>query len=257
MGALLDTIDCLSNSSSRLSLLRALEDTRKSVGELKDELDIPRTTLKRNLSILQKRDWVTEDRSSYRTTTTGSLILREIQLLGQRLERIQRLEPFLAAVTSPDDINIHHLQDIRLTVPEPDEPYRASNRLLETLDNYDHSRSFMPIMSSQILDWLRESNRDIECIISSQTLARLTERRDDEVFDAPISVNQTILCYDGELPYGLFVSDNHVSFVAYGAKGRIEALVESQTSETINWSTDLYTRYRQTATPVTDMEVAQ
>jgi len=251
----LDTVSCLSNAPQRLRLLRSLEGTQKSFGELKRELDSPRTTLKRNLSTLEERDWVTEARSGYRTTTTGCLILREFQLLGQKVERIRTLEPFLAAIDAPADVDTGRLRDARVTVPEPDEPYRPSNRLLEALDAVRHSRAFTPVLSARVLDWLGEATVGIECVVSAEALDHLPERDGDDALASVDGGVETLLRFEGTLPYGLFLADEHVAFVAYDDVDRIEALVESEAEEAIEWGEGVYESYRQGATSVVEREV--
>jgi predicted transcriptional regulator len=98
MEGLLEILDCQSDSAQRLQALHSLTDGPKRFSELRSELESPRPTLKRNLSILEERDWVSEERAGYVVTTTGSLLLRELQLPGGRVERIHALEPFLAAI---------------------------------------------------------------------------------------------------------------------------------------------------------------
>lgn len=53
-----DCIECLSGSLQRVQLLSVLSDAQIDLRNLVDELDSPRTTLQRNLTILEKRGWV-------------------------------------------------------------------------------------------------------------------------------------------------------------------------------------------------------
>ena len=52
--------------------------------------------------------------------------------------------------------------------------------------------------------------------------------------------------YEGTLPYGLFVSDEQLALAAYDeiGLGRIEAVVESTSEETIEWAEREYEEYR-------------
>lgn len=255
MDTLLDTMGCLSNSPRRLRLLQSLNDDCKSFAELKSELDIPRSSLKRNLSLLEERDWVERSQLGYEATTTGCLILRELQLLGHKVERIKKLEPFLAAVDSPADIDTSRLQNPRVTVPVQDEPYKPSNRLFDALEAGGHTRVFTPVLSSRFLNWFHEAPCDVECIVSSETLERLIECRNSDVFETISEPDEMVLRINRDLPYGLFLSEEHVAFVGYDDRGRIEAVAESEAIEAVDWGKAVYENYREEASPVVGSEV--
>jgi predicted transcriptional regulator len=74
MNELYDSIKCLCESSQRLQILNVLDNAQLDLRSLMTELDSPRTTLQRNLSVLEDREWVEETDAGYTVTTVGTLI---------------------------------------------------------------------------------------------------------------------------------------------------------------------------------------
>lgn len=118
MKGICDTIECLSNSPQRVEILDALDGKHTDLRDLKTELDSPRTTLQRNLSVLEEHGWVEKTPSGYTTTTVGCLLLGEAMSMSEATEMIQRIAPFLDAVDAPSKIDIQQLNDPLVTTSE-------------------------------------------------------------------------------------------------------------------------------------------
>ena len=50
--------------------------------------------------------------------------------------------------------------------------------------------------------------------------------------------------YEGDLPYGLIISKTDIVLIAYDDIGRMQAVVESDSIETIEWGEQVYKKYR-------------
>ena len=251
-----DSIACLSDSPQRLQILDALDDACIDLRDLKAELDCPRTTLQRNLSVLEQYGWVEQRSSGYATTTAGCLVLAEFVAMNRTVETINAVKPFLDTVDTPTEIDIGRLDAPLITVPEPGRPNAPTKRLFEAFAEADRVQGFLPFVSSLLVE-LAGTDRYVaveqEYVVSRAGLDALYEQYADESAAVPGADRSAshikIRSCDDDLPYGLFVSDDRLALAGYDEIGRIKALVESTGEESIEWGEDTYETYREGSEP--------
>ena len=246
-----NAIECLSNSPQRLQILDELDDTYADLRDLKTELDSPRTTLQRNLSVLEKQGWVEKTSAGYTATTTGSLLLVEVGAMNETSEMIHHLAPFLNIVDNPSTIDTRKLNDPLITTLEPGQPHFLMKRLINIFRESNHVRGFLPFISHFLLEHYCRvddgSGPKGEYVISSDAFAMLHQQyANDDVDRAAIEppAHIDVRIYNGNLPYGLLFEDDIFVLAAYDEIGRIQVLVESTSEETIEWGERQYETYR-------------
>ena len=250
-----ETIECLCNSPQRLKILDALNDTRMDVREVMAALESPRSTVQRNLSVLEDRGWVEATDSGYTATTVGELLRAEFVGMRETASKIERMAPFLNTVDAPAEVAVDQLSDVLVTTPEPTRPHSPRKRLLAIFEEIDCVRGFLPVVSSLSVKEARRA--DAECepngeyVISSAAFDTLHDQYADEgvdgvEIDSPAHIEVRV--YDGNLPYGLFVSDEALALAAYDEFGRIQVLVDSTSETTIEWGEQVYEAYRRQST---------
>ncbi len=245
-----DCVECLSNSFQRIHVLSALTDTSADLRDLKDELAIPRTSLQRNLSLLEQQGWIKQIPSGYTTTIRGKLLTNVFIEMLRRVQRIETLTPFLDEVDLPTAIDIDQLDEFLVTVPEPHRPHAPMIRLLNIFETADHMRAFSPVVAGLLAKRyyrLNEITGEHEFILSKNAVDTPYRPDTDDWSDERETDQSTridIRVYDGELPYGLFVSEDTLALAAYDDDGRIQALVESESEMTVKWGTRMYETYR-------------
>lgn len=87
-------MECLCNSPQRLRILDVLDDTQMDVRDLMEALNSPRSTVQRNLTVLEERDWIEDRCSGYTTTTIGRLLREEFVSMSETTDTIKRMAPF-------------------------------------------------------------------------------------------------------------------------------------------------------------------
>ena len=256
MNDLCGSIVCLSKSPQRLQALDALRDTQMDLRDLMDVLDCPRTTLQRNLSLLEERGWIENTASGYATTTTGGLVLTKFAQINETVETIETLTPFLNATDAAAEIDVDHLEDPRVTTPRPGRPNAPTKRLFESFTGADRVRGFLPTVSSLLVELSITDEYgaiEQEYVISREGLDALYEQYTDEPTDATetdrSAAHIEIRVYEENLPYGLFVSGNRLAIAGYDKVGRIEALVESTSEKSVAWGREMHETYREQSEP--------
>ena len=263
MDKLCETIECLCNSPQRLKILDALGGTRMDVCELMEALDSPRSTVQRNLSVLEEQGWVETAGSGYATTTVGKLLRAEFVEMGETATKIERMAPFLNTVDEPGEVAVDQLSDVLVTTPEPIRPHSPRKRLSAIFEEAGCVRGLLPVVSSLSVEEARRADAGSEpngkFIVSSAAFGALHEQYaskgvDGAEIDPPAHID--IRVYDGDLPYGLFVSNDALALAAYDEFGRIQVLADSTNETTLEWGERVYEAYRrqsirphETATP--------
>ena len=245
-----ECIACLSNSFQRVRVLAVLNDVPADLRELKDALDIPRTSLQRNLALLEQHGWIKRVHPGYTTTTKGSLLTNVfLEMLG-RVQRIESLTPFLAEVDLSTAFDIDRLDAFLVTVPEPHRPHAPMIRLLDLFETAEQMRAFSPVVGGLLAKRYcqpGEITGEYEFILSKHTVDDL-RRPETDNWSGEIEPEQTtridLWVYDGEFPYGLFICEDTLVLAAYDGAGRIQAVVESESETTIRWGKQLYETYR-------------
>ena len=263
MRKICEAVECLADSPQRLQILDALEGAHTDLRDLMAELDSPRSTLQRNLFVLEERNWIEKTPAGYTTTTTGCLIREEVVTVSENTKTIQRLAPFLAAVDTAAKLDIDQLNDSLVIVPEPTQPDLPRKRLTNTFSESDHVRGFLPVVSSLSVELSRRADDDSEpegeYVISANAFATLRQQYGNDGangagIDPPDYID--VLVYDGGFPYGLFVSNDALVLSAYNQVGRIQALVESTSDMAIEWGEQLYGEYRHQSMPPNEIDVS-
>lgn len=250
MDDLRESIECLCNSPQRFRILGILTGTQMDVRDLMSALDCSRSTVQRNLMVLKERGWVEETCSGYLTTTIGELLYEEFGRVNETTTAIKRMAPFFEVVDTPPEIEISLLTDALVTTPDPAQPNAPTKRLFEAFDGGDSVRGFVPVVSCFVVELFRNTDRTIvehEYIITPDVFDTLYEQYPDEWMGASgrdHSLCLKIQLYDGDIPYGLFISGGRLALVAYNEVGRMQALVESTTEGAVEWGEQMYETYR-------------
>ncbi|WP_079890766.1 helix-turn-helix transcriptional regulator [Halococcus agarilyticus] len=250
-------MECLCNSPQRLRILDVLDDTQMDVRDLMEALNSPRSTVQRNLTVLEERDWIEDRCSGYTTTTIGRLLREEFVSMSETTDTIKRMAPFFEVVNTPPKIDISQLSDALVMTPDSGQPMSLMNRLFNSFGGVDCVRGFLPVVSSLSIELSRRVGTDdgsvpeYEYVLSSAAFDTLRQQYDSDSateteIDPPPHID--IRVYEGDLPHGLFVSDEQLALVGYNEVGRIQAVVESTNTAAIKWGGKTYGTYRDQST---------
>jgi predicted transcriptional regulator len=251
MNNLSNLIDCFCNSPQRLRILVVLDGRQMDVRDLMSALDCSRSAIQRNLTVLKKQDLVEETRSGYTTTTIGDFLRNEFARANETTAAIRRMTPFFEAVDAPPEIAIGKLTDALVTTPDPAQPNAPTQRLFSTFTGADRLYGFVPVVSGLIVEAFQGMTEDDttshEYVLSRASFDAIRTQCSNERTDVSETIfpeRTEVSVYEGNIPYGLFVSGNRLALTAYTEVGRVQALVESTREEAIKWGERMYETYR-------------
>ena len=249
-----EIIEWMAGSSERLRLLETMSDGPVDLVTVADEQERAPLTLQQDVVAMMLRGWVTEEATGYRTTASGRLLADVVTTMVERIDRIADLTPFLSHLDGTGALEIGRIVDCTVTTARPARPYRAEKRLIERYANATTVRGLFPVFPAVLvrkcLTGARDSRLDVELILPEGTIVTTDDRNRIDRIDTELDrvVIDCFVCEDPP-PYAVVLVDDGVVLVAYDDVGRVQAIVESNATRTIEWATACYDEYRRHARP--------
>lgn len=141
----------LCNSPQRVQILDALDDCEKDVRTLISELDSPRSTVQRNLSILEEQRWIERGSEGYSTINVGDLLCSELERLNEIARTTTRLRPFFENADITPNFDVQMFTNSDLVTPDPSNPNAPMERLLNRFCNCNKIFAVVPYVSRTIV----------------------------------------------------------------------------------------------------------
>lgn len=248
----INDIEFLTRSKARVDILKQIADAKTMTGrELKQQSNVSRTTVQRNLDALVDKGWTTRTHDEYSISTCGDLIITKLDAFIDELHNINRLQPFLKWTSLSElDIDVTHLSDANVVVSSPSNPYAPVNKHVEALNTADDIRVILPSVGRDALEVtsrrVREQGAHCEAIVQHNCINVL---RDDPAYrrhldQLPDTTNFRIYEYDDEIPYYLGLIDDLVQIGVEDDDGIPRALIETRKPAVRNWGDDVLCQYR-------------
>lgn len=259
MDEVIELTGLLSRSPTRVRILEALnQNGRLKKENLKATIDASRTTITRNLDVLEDHGWIRTGHQEHAITPAGRAIVEDFQDLVETMDVSVRLEEFFRWVPATEfDLDLQHLAEADIMVGEPGDPYAMVNRHVSKLETMEECRSLLPFTGLHAAEaatgQIENEDARVTVIVEPdvadtfESNPQYAELIDDVVADGRMDV----LVYDDTIPYNLNIIDETVQIlVAEGDEPR--ALLESDAEAVYDWAVHTFENYRAPATPVSE-----
>lgn len=241
----------------RAPVLAVCHDRPRSRQELVERTHFSRSTAYRATVALEERGLLENAGDGYRTTRYGAAVLAAAESYGDAIETIDRLEPLLDLVDSPELATHAHLfRDPEVTVADASNPYEVVNRVVERFERTATSHG--TIASTTHLEAVEQTAPDlsgkesIERIFARTALETHSTVADETLIG--VAATDTVSIYvadDDEIPFTFAIDENEVTLVGHDpATGLPTVHVESARPEARAWLERVYERCRGNATPI-------
>lgn len=241
-------LETLAGTPLRLRVLDALAGEPLDLRDLSERTNVPRTTLRHNLSRLRETGLIEETLSgTYRPTPRGQIARTGVESYRARIEAGLRLEPFLECVPFEDvDAEVEWFADAELTVSGRDSPYAPARRLLAALETHDRIRGFLPSLPAppegELRSALDGTERDL--VVTPGVADRLGEALSGASQREDVT---TTLAAD-DLPFGgLSLSGDRGLLLALDEHGKPHVTLETENRECVAWIEREHESYREGA----------
>ncbi|ADB59313.1 hypothetical protein Htur_0413 [Haloterrigena turkmenica DSM 5511] len=250
-------VNFLTQSPVRIAILDRLDETdRLSKTELRDEFDVSRVTVQRNLDALEDRDLIRSHVHEYEIRPLGELVADELDATIDTIAFAERIRPFLRWFPETAlEFDVRALADATVVVSDSTDPYAPVNRHIEAIERADRFRCLLPAIGLPALTVAHErvvehdQRQEIICSPALESTVRSEPEYRDLVADITSHDDCTMRVADSELTYYLGLFEEVVQIGVEDDDGIPRALVETEASEIRTWATRTYDCYRERSEP--------
>lgn len=243
----LDRLNFLTGSETRWSILLALADEEKSFADLRTELDVPQSTLNRNLGKLTTEGWVSENSDrTYTLTQTGAFFLDRFQPLEDALTVVERLADYPDAFPLEEfDFDVSRLADGDWHLASENKPYTAINAARRTFKTGTKIRGFLPYYNPAYTDVAESIAATPEASLLGMVPKHQLDLATDDVdfdigeLDGPGHVEYRVWDADPDYALGI-IDDEKVVLTGHHEGGMPSVMVETDDEEVREWAREAF-----------------
>lgn len=248
-------IECLARSPNRLRLLAAIADEAPvEKGTLRRRFEMSRTTLSRNLDLLEQRGWIEESAArAYAVTPAGAVVVEHLADLLDVTNLSNQLRPVFEWLPNGAlDLDLSHLADADVMIAEPGDPWAMINHHVATLKTMDECRALLPFVG------LHATEAGADRVIYDAAIAEVVVTPSvSETFqsnpqytgplvEAASTGRFEVSVYEGGIPYGLNIIDETVQIVVADDE-QPRALLETEGEAVQEWADRKFQEYKEEA----------
>jgi predicted transcriptional regulator len=240
----------------RREILTCLLNEPSDKRALVDALGISRATVDRSVRELETLGLLTYGDGRFTVTAIGELATFGLCDLAETITLRQQLAPFLQWVPAGSlDIDLHHLADAELLVPEPGDPWAMVNRHVQVLKDMTSLRCLLPLTGLHAIEVLHDrivhASARCEAVIEPCVADTFRSSPDyaDRVEDMRATDRFELFVYEGSLPYFLGVFAEQVQ-IGVDEDNQPRAMLETAAAEVREWAEQTYNEYKQQAEPI-------
>jgi predicted transcriptional regulator len=232
-----------SESVARWRTVLALAAGPLTFDELRTRLELPQSTLNRNLTKLSDEGWVREEPArTFRLTPVGDGLATALEDTEEVLAVFEALAAYPDAVPADEfDFGLHRLADAPVTIAGDDDPYRVVNRVRDRLGEATVVRGvrpvFMPAYIGVVGEIARSEGGDVLGMVPSHQLEAALADDDFDMGTLPYGDAIEFRVWDGDIDYALAVLDDDLVLLTCDHAGGVpDLLVESRDPAVRRWA---------------------
>jgi len=236
----IETVQFLVGSAVRVRLLASLSDHRQDARTLVDSLDVPHSTVQRNLTKLEERGWidVTVNRRYY-ATPVGEMVLEALGGLLGTVDAVDGLAAFVESVPFDDvDLELETLVAGECVVADTETPAAPLSEFVDLLADAAGFTLATPHWNpafSEVIDRQLGAGNEVD-LVTEQSQQRLLTGSVVAGISEHIGDEDLSVAFTGEtLALGVALTDDEVALVGY-REGAPRVLVRSTDPNVRSWA---------------------
>lgn len=230
------------------NLILELIKNPSTIGELEEQLEVSRSTIHRKLASLRDSGLIMRSEGTYQLTNAGSKIAECLVIFEDDIQTIFEVKPFLNSVDQTDFFDLGAFLDPYITIPDKHRPHKPINRYMDILRNTEQVKLVSPVVLTPYVDTFHrevvERGLTMESILEVRVFNVLKEDYSDRLRETLESGQLDVSIYPDEVPCGLTVFDDRVSLTAHDETGKVECLLEDESSSAVHWGEQLFEEFR-------------
>lgn len=249
-----EDIGFLSRSPKRFNILTILQHSSQHQDALQQQLNTPKSTLRRILLELKEHNWIEEVQTEnrYRILPAGRMAMQTFHAAVETMDTANRLGRFLGKLPVSLPADDPELSNCEITVSHPNSPYAPIHSFLELARSSNTLKSMAPIVDPMCVNSLVEQFGDglaFEFVGTSDAIERF--RTDySPAFETLSDIESTRFFVADSVPqYGVAVVGDHHVIMNYDQTMRPESLLiaGSDQRQIVDWVERQYFAHVDTA----------
>lgn len=254
----LDTDEVIDAVSSRASVIECLMDGPKYNRDLRDELDVSRSTAYKAISELEDFGLARRGDDGYELTNLGKILFEQYQQFYSSAEAICDAGRLLAELPFKTDLPFEFLEaaDVyRATRYAPNRPIHEIERIVTESSKVKGTApvvlpSYVDLFSQQ----LAAGELEVELLWERPVFEYMRNDYEAAFREAVESGNLSLTVTDDELPFALLLIEEptqKVAVIFYGSDGNIKGCVLNRTEQAYTWGCEQWEKFQSSATKPT------
>lgn len=264
MSSPLDVIEFIARSDHRVGVLDALVERPCDRDDLRTVTGASSPTMGRVLADFEDRRWIVREGRTYRLTRLGEFVADQFIDLRTAMETERKLRDVVAWLPREmEGFSVDLFTDPVISYPGPGYPYEPVERVTQLIEETDEMRGLgTTIVKSSNLEAACRAILDgmeFEFIYTPGVLETIVSWNPAKVSESAACENCTSLVHDS-LPdsewCGLGIYDDRVGICCHDVEtGVLQAVIDTDSPEALEWADSVYERYRKEAHVLDDEEL--
>lgn len=223
--------------------------------DLRERFDVSRSTAYRTTVDLEERGLIEPTNAGYRLTPYGLTVVKAGERYVETLSAAERLQLLLEYVDHPLLADSLYLfADSEVITPEPDEPFRLIEWLMDRMTSVERYRSLVPTVGTaeqfDIPEERAEAGADMEVVFTHERLSGWAGAARERLA-ATLGLPNCNGFVAAEEPFPLQIFDETVMIVGVDDEdGLPKVCVATERVEARDWAEAVFRRHRRRAEPV-------
>jgi predicted transcriptional regulator len=256
-----DVVDALRRRSS---LLELVADDPSDIRDIRDELDVSRSTVYNAVRELESLRLVTQVDGRYRLTAFGRAALQQYGQFMTGFTELCTVGAELAALDPSLEVPPDVFVDAHVVAAEPRAPDRPFDAFERFMGESDRIRAFAPVTGGRyidlVTDQLRSRGVTADLVTETQVVEYLLTHHRTELSDALGHDHFRFYQTTERLPFGLVLAedpDPRLGLLLYDEQRQFRVFLTTTAAAALDWAGRRYDSYRAEATRVTLADVPE
>ncbi|WP_226479562.1 helix-turn-helix transcriptional regulator [Natrinema amylolyticum] len=258
----LDTDEALDTILRRASVIECLIDGPKYNRDIRDELDISRSTAYKAVSELEEQDIARRCDEGYELTVLGQLLFDQYRQFHGRVEDICRPGRLLAVLPRGTEIPFVFLDGAAVSISKKHAPNQPVHEIERVIDEASTVKGTGPVVLPSYVelfsDQIVSGELEAELVFERPVFDHLRTNYEEDFSAAFESDNLSVWVTDAELPFALLVIESpsqKAAIIIYDSSGDIKGAILNDTEQAYTWGGKQWERYRNSGvTPPTETD---
>ena len=254
----LEPAEALDVVARRARFIECLLDGPKYNRDIRDALDVSRSTAYKAVRELESLDMASRCDDGYELTNLGRLLYAEYERALDRIEEVCRPGHLLSILPTDTDISFGVLDGASVFFAHRHAPNRPVREIESVVEAATAVRGTGPVVLPRYVELFHEQilagELDAELVVERQVLQYLVSDYAQDYEEAIERENFAVSVTDGELPYALLVVDEptpQVGIIVYDQQGELRGFIRNDSAAAHQWGCERWEEARNVATPVT------